>query len=35
MENNVKDLLDKMNQTSTSNFLWDIKNIRMISGKEC
>ena len=34
-ENNVKDLLDKMIQTSISNFLWDIRNIRMISGKEC
>ena len=35
MENNVKDLLDKMNKTYIYNFLRDLINIRMISGKEC
>ena len=34
MENNVKDLLDKINHIFFI-FLWDVKNIRMISGKEC
>ena len=35
MENHVKDLLDRTNQTSISNLLWEIRNIRMISGKVC
>ena len=35
MENNVKDLFNNVNQSSISNFIWDIRNNHMASGKEC
>ena len=34
-ENNIKDLLNIVDQKSISNFLWDIRNIRVNSGSEC
>ena len=34
-DNNIKDLLNIVDQKSISKFLWDIRNIRVYSGSEC
>ena len=34
-EYNIKDLLNIVDQKCTSEFLWDIRNIRVNSGSEC
>ena len=34
-ENDIKDLLNIVDQKSISEFLWDIRNIRVNSGSEC
>ena len=34
-ENNIKYVLNIVDQESISKFLWDIRNIRVNSGSEC